>query len=328
MLSRSRPAVLVAALLFGSTVPAQLAISEVLVDPVGTNAGKQIVEVTNITNSSFTPTGWWICAPLTYASIPKVAIPAGGVVKFHLGASGTSTKSDFYFPFFRALGTADVFLLFKSNFFLNNSDIIDFVSWGGGTLRIGQAVAVKLWESSTASVTLPKGEGKTIQWNGQAHASTAWVSDAPASLGKPNQIGVASTFGAGCGGNATTPKMAIAAGSRPKLGGTFTIGIPSLPTSKPGTTTLIIGVSKSSWGTNKLPMDLGPLGMPKCSLLVSFDLLVPLPNPSGTVIVPFRIPNTVSLLGARFFLQAYAAEAKANALGAVITNAIDGRAGN
>ena len=86
MKPRSAP-VLVGILLLVSPASAQLAISEVLIDPVGKNSGKQIVEVVNTTAKAFTPTGWQICAPLTYAPIPRIQIPSGGVVRFHINTS-------------------------------------------------------------------------------------------------------------------------------------------------------------------------------------------------------------------------------------------------
>ena len=326
----SHPALVTLAttLVLSSAISAQLAITEVLVDPVGTNAGKQIVEVTNITNSTFTPTGWWICAPFTYASIPQVAIPAGGVVKFHIGATGTNSKTDSYFPFFRALGTTDVFMLYKDRFFHLNGGIIDFVSWGGGAGRIGQAVAVKVWESTKATVTLPKGEGKTIQWDGRAHASTSWVADAAASLGSKNDIATATPFGGGCGGARGTPQLAVAAGQRPKLGGGFSLELGPLPTSSPSLTQLIVGVSRTTWNTNKLPLDLGPFGAPSCNLRVSFDLLLPLSNTGGKVTQPLSVPNQARLKGIRFFLQAYALDSSANALQVVVSNGLEGLVGN
>ncbi len=178
--------VLAATLLFAPTLSAQLAITEVLLDPVGPNSGKQVVEITNTTNAAFTPKGWQICAPLTYAAIPQIQIPAGGVVQLHINTSGTNTATDFFFSVFRDLGFSDTFLIYKSNNFINSNDIIDFVSWGSGTARIAQAVSVGQWNANNAHVALPLGEGKTISYDGNGDASTDWVAAAP-SLGSPTR---------------------------------------------------------------------------------------------------------------------------------------------
>ncbi len=120
----------------------------------------------------------------------------------------------------------------------------------------------------------------------------------------------------------------MAAGQRPKLGGGFTLQLGPLPTATPSITQLIIGASRTAWNSNKLPFSLAPLGAPNCSLLVSFDVLVGLQNKNGQATLPINVPNQAALKGAKFFLQAYAGDPKANALQVVVSNGLDGLVGN
>ena len=313
---------LAAAFFLSPSLSAQLVISEVLIDPVGSNSGKQIVEIMNTTNAAFTAKGWQICAPLTYAAIPQVQIPAGGVVQLHINTSGTNSTTDFYFPQFRDLGTSDTFLLYKSMNFNNSQDIIDFVSWGSGATRISQAVSVKQWEATNAHVAVPVGEGKTISYDGSGNASTDWVAAAP-SLGKVNRIASFTAFGKGCAGMSGT--LGLAAAPRPQLGASFTATVSNIPPLALPRTFVIFGASNTAWGKNALPLDLGFLGAPGCSLNVSFDLLLSLGAGNQFKVA---VPNDSKLLGVKFYMQAYSAAVNANAARLVVSNGVFGQAGN
>ena len=311
-------------LLLSPFLPAQLAISEVLVDPVGPNSGKQIIEIVNTTNSAFTPTGWWICSPITYAAFPSISIPAGGVVQLHISAAGTNSKTDFYFSTYRNLATSDTFLIYKSAIFTNSADIIDFVSWGGGAGRIGQAVSVGQWNSRTATVALPNGEGKTISWDGKGDSSSGWVSDAVASLGKPNRIASFSPYGKGCAGQFPAPTLL--ADVRPALGKTVKISAAKLPPIAFLPTFLVMGVSNTTWSGAKLPLDLGFLGAPGCNLLASVDFTVSAGNSNVDVRLP--VPNQGQLIGVGFYLQAYGLLSGANPANLMVSSALAGVIGN
>ncbi len=313
-------------LVLSSAIPAQLAISEALVDPVGQNSGNQIIEIVNTTKTAFTPNGWQICSPFpfTYAAFPSIAIPAGGVVQLHIRASGIDSTTDFFFPFNRDLGFSDTFLIFRSANFNNANDIVDFVSWGGGTGRIGQAVSVKQWDATNATVALPMGEGKTISWDGAGHAAADWLAANP-SLGKPNRIAAFKRFGAGCGANPIGAPV-LSASPRPRIGGTFDVTGSNLPQGASLPTFLVIGISNSSWNGTPLPLDLTIIGAPGCNLLASFDVVVPAGNGSLAVKVP--MPTDPKLIGVKFYMQGYAIFPSANAANLILTNGIEGMAGN
>ena len=58
--------------------PGKIVINEVLYNPVGSNAGNQLVELKNIGSEPVELNGWWFCARQDYAQIPNVTIGPGG----------------------------------------------------------------------------------------------------------------------------------------------------------------------------------------------------------------------------------------------------------
>ena len=176
---------------------AQLAFNELLIDPGGLDTGRQVVELVNTTSGSFTPTGWQLCAPFTYAPLPSFAVPRGGIVRIFIGKSGIDTPTQWFMPLMRTLLHADTLLLYKSMNFNNSADIIDFVGWGGGSGRIGQAVSVGQWPSISATVPQPPVD-HTIAWIGTGDAPAAWYRDGTPTLGSANGHGAVSVLGSGC----------------------------------------------------------------------------------------------------------------------------------
>jgi hypothetical protein len=76
-----------------------------------------------------------------------------------------------------------------------------------------------------------------------------------------------------------------------------------------------------------LPIDLGPLGMPGCALHVAPDITIPVFNVNGSADVTINLPNEPRMIGMRFYDQALTLDPTANALGAVLSNACEGRFG-
>jgi hypothetical protein len=124
-------------------------------------------------------------------------------------------------------------------------------------------------------------------------------------------------FGAGCAGSAGTPLLE-ANGQRPWMGESFTLFLSNLP---PGRSTLIwLGRSNTRLGPTTLPLDLTPLGMTGCSLLVSPEHYFPVFNFSGAARWTLAIPRDPSLLGETFFNQALVVDPSANPFGAIVSN--------
>jgi len=91
---------------------AQVVINEVMYDPVGTDAGKQLVELKNIGAVPINLSGWWLCARQDYAGpFPNVTLASGAFIVCHIGVAGTDTNQDLYFPFMLTMQTISDFNL-------------------------------------------------------------------------------------------------------------------------------------------------------------------------------------------------------------------------
>jgi len=126
-----------------------------------------------------------------------------------------------------------------------------------------------------------------------------------------------------CSGSAVAP-------NHYRLGGSATIGqilqlavsySNSRLTTNPGL--LLIGVSKTQWGSVQLPQRLDHIGAPGCSLLVSPDVVWRVSLTNGRDYWSWQVPNTVSLVGARFYSQCAVDDPSANAAGLAVSNGLE-----
>jgi hypothetical protein len=127
-------------------------------------------------------------------------------------------------------------------------------------------------------------------------------------------------FGSGCSGSAGVPALAPRAGSRPWLGDTLHLVCTGLPAS--GAAAALLGLSNRSWSGVPLPLDLAPLGMPGCSLLVSADVFLLLANAGGIAALDMPVPNSPPLVGTAIYVQALSFDPTANAFGVTASNGV------
>ncbi len=132
-------------------------------------------------------------------------------------------------------------------------------------------------------------------------------------------------FGVGCLGGGGTPSVYTASLARPWIGSAFRMEIRNLP--KGNATVMAIGASSSAWGATPLPQSLSPIGMPGCTLYVSMDLFVPVPNPASIASLTVPIPNTASMVGQSFYNQCFTVDPGATPLGVIASNAGHARIG-
>lgn len=121
------------------------------------------------------------------------------------------------------------------------------------------------------------------------------------------------SFGNGCG-----VVVAASLGSTPKVGSTLFVDVDGLPSNSPGV--MMLGASNVSIGAQTLPIDLGAFGAPGCSLYqdIAFGVFNMTASMGATsAIFTLPIPNAFELVGATVYLQAFSADANANALGLV-----------
>jgi hypothetical protein len=135
-----------------------------------------------------------------------------------------------------------------------------------------------------------------------------------------HRVATANTFGAGCG----SPALGFVpdANGRPLLGQPGGATIVNVPTPIAG---VAVGWSNQFAGTFPLPVPLGVIGMPGCSLLQSSDLLgLPTsPLTSSTRTFSVAIPIVPSFIGTHVYMPAYAFAPGANPAQLVLSNGID-----
>ncbi len=168
---------------------ADFRISEVLYNPV---SGADQVEITNYgATGDFSKYRLKInglaVLQLNVTSTPTVmSVPAGGRVVIHLGVSGTNTATNLFFAS-ASLANAGSLALYVPNTqntsLTDVTQIIDYVSWNGGSENEATAVSAGLWATSA---TLPDvAQGHSLEFCGIAgqYGTTFWSEVATPNLG-------------------------------------------------------------------------------------------------------------------------------------------------
>jgi hypothetical protein len=149
---------------------------------------------------------------------------------------------------------------------------------------------------------------------GQGAPGQTWeFHDAPA------RPGAFTPYGQGCGGAAGVPDLASTA--RPTIGQTFTALVTDLPTGVLTRAIGLLGTSRTDWQGTSLPLGLGFLGMPGCSLLVGPEDAFDLPRAGTAATWDLAVPFDARLIGAELFQQALVIAPGANAAGVIVSNA-------
>jgi hypothetical protein len=129
--------------------------------------------------------------------------------------------------------------------------------------------------------------------------------------------GAQAGFGAGCTGTLGVPALAATAASRPVLGGAIAVEVTSVPLSA---ALMMMGFSNAASGSIALPLSLGPVGMPGCSLLVDPVATRLVLGVANAVTWNLSIPFAAALHGAEFYQQAIVPDPGANAAGLTVSN--------
>jgi len=127
----------------------------------------------------------------------------------------------------------------------------------------------------------------------------------------------------GSGGGGTTPDLS---GTAPDIGKPCRLTLEKAAAKS--VAILLLGTSDQKWGFFSLPLDLTPLGANGCKLLASIDGLLAFPTgASGEGSVDLWVPFDASLIGGKFFAQAFVVDVPANRLGLVFSNGVAGLIG-
>ena len=169
-----------------------------------------------------------------------------------------------------------------------------------------------------ADLDLALGIARTALFSGTLFSPRVWNGSVIYNLNATAPSFV--TYGLGCPGSNGTPALTATSASAPKLGSVFQLSLASLP-GTPGVAYLLLGATRTSWGSITLPYHLSAIGAATCHLYTSLDAVLPAVNTGGTGLASVAIPNAAGLLGAPVYLQALLPDATANTLGATLSNA-------
>lgn len=115
--------------------------------------------------------------------------------------------------------------------------------------------------------------------------------------------------------------------STPQINDTFRVRIGQARASS--SAVLFLGFSNVSWSGVPLPLDLAWLGAPSCAVLTSVDNVQTVRlDATGAGSHSYALPNSIYLLGLRFYNQALVADPGVNLFGFVATNGGAGLVGN
>jgi hypothetical protein len=149
-------------------------IQEVLVDPVGPNAGSQYVELYNATSNPADIGGWMLTDGFSSHTFGYgFTLAAGQRVVIHLGASGVDTPAEQFSPSFAEIQNTGSMALLQGGV-----DLVDFVEWGSFNQNY-EATAAQLAEWTTGDFVIPPAEGLSFHYDGTANTSAAWTSANP-----------------------------------------------------------------------------------------------------------------------------------------------------
>ena len=132
-----------------------------------------------------------------------------------------------------------------------------------------------------------------------------------------------STFGTGCASTAEPPSLKYV--TLPRIGQEFQLEIANMLPNKFGM--LVVGASDKTWRGNSLPLNTGFMGMPNCSLLVSWDFAFLIWSSTGKIVWKINVPKDVHMIGSLFYTQAWVLDPKANAAQIATSNGGAGKVG-
>lgn len=134
------------------------------------------------------------------------------------------------------------------------------------------------------------------------------------------------TFAPGCPGPLGTAAITLSAPHTAAwIGDALQVTVSRLPGAFAG---LFLGYSNTTASGTPLPLDLGPVGMPSCSLRVSPDAMWLCSGEGTQCTASIAVPNSTALLDRDVYLQAVVPAPTTNAAGLVVSDAAVARVGS
>ncbi|MEM7198867.1 MAG: kelch repeat-containing protein [Planctomycetota bacterium] len=189
-----------------------------------------------------------------------------------------------------------------------------------------------LWtEPATAGTRPAGGLAWTAAYN-STHAQVQVLGEPAPGPGGPGENWVYSSipavtptfipFGAGCNGSGGVPQLTAVSGSLPALGQTLQMDLAPLSQSVFVVPFGLVGGSRTTYATVPLPLDMGVLGAPGCSLHVAINVVLPMTKTGSSATWSLPIPFNLALAGRELYQQGFVLDAAANPFGAVTSNGV------
>jgi hypothetical protein len=288
----------------GVSAAAQVAISEVIPDPWGSDPGNQTVELWNLTTAPVDLGAFRLCAggaglygalPGGCVDLPAFPLAANGYVRVHWSAAGEHGPADLYTgegfaPLPSAVGSVTLLGM-------GGIDVVDYVQWGGQAQGIVSAVRRGEW---TWDAWVPAAaQGSSIAFDGLGQSFHDWFVDATPTLGWANTAPGdphVKPYGFACAGTLGEPAIATDFGP-PALGNqSFVITLANALPESIAVIAMSTGPASIHWNACLLHLDWSEAG---------FGVLAVQPvSPLGTVIQPLPVPHQTALVGQDLYLQA------------------------
>jgi hypothetical protein len=128
-------------------------------------------------------------------------------------------------------------------------------------------------------------------------------------------------FGNACPGTAGSVTLGVVPGYGAWLGDTLQLALGNLPANQP--VVVVVGASRTRWGSIPLPFLLDALGAPGCSLHTSVATMTAAMTQGNRGVWSQAIPDDLALRGGRFYTQALAVDPAANPAGFTLTTAAE-----
>ena len=312
-------AVLVTAALAAAQTDA-VEFTELSIDPVGPNAGAQIVEVRSTGITAANLAGWRLVTPAGVFALPAVMLLPDAIASIHLGQAGIDTAADLWLPTVPTLTNSGTLSLFRSAATTSPAALVDFVAWGGGNAGIALAVAAGQWPNIGESIQPPTQEGRTMAHfdhvtYGSRSTAAAWFLDSTPTLGARNDGGGLFAGAGGCGLSYGPQIGSGAENNRPWLGELWHLSTSYLPVLP---TPMWVAFGLQTLGN--VPLD--GFGLPGCFWDTAPDLVLAFTIQTYPQDVLVQLPHVPSFVGSQLHVQALMLAPGANPAGLLATRSM------
>jgi hypothetical protein len=166
---------IIIAILFCSRAEANILISEVFYDAVGSDTGKEWVELYNDSTTPFDLAGYELNASSGDYYVFSNVVEAKKCVIVHWNTEGTNTQIDLYTGSagFSNMGNTSGWVALFSSSEHNSSTIVDYLEYGaGGQTWESAAVSAGIWMAGDYVVDVE--EGHSLEYLGTGNSSLDW----------------------------------------------------------------------------------------------------------------------------------------------------------